>query len=219
MVKPQIEVAALFATPLLKLKIPPELSTACNVFESTEMGVDKDSRIDYGIHSKNTYIMDEPGCVDLKKFILKIATDFAQDTLMYDYDEWIFSQTWVTWKEPDQQHVPHTHPNSVISAVLFYGYGEEGTPAIEFHKNEFQGTGQSIMLREKPDKRPSPFAWKGFTVPFEPGVLLMFPSYFRHSVPRNTTKYTRKSVSMNIVPKGMLGDPNSLTELLFHKVL
>ena len=35
----------------------------------------------------------------------------------------------------------------------------------------------------------------------------------------NKTQYTRKSVSMNIVPKGGLGDPHSLTELLFHKAL
>ena len=214
-----LEIASLFATPLLKVDIPPELSTACNVFETTEMGHEKESRVDYGIHSKNTYIMDEPGCVDLKKFVLDLAKDFAQKTLMYDYEEWTFSQTWVTWKEPGQQHVPHTHPNSVISAVFFYGYGEEGTPAIEFHRNDFQGTGQSIMLKEKQDKRPSLFAWKTFTVPFEAGTLLLFPSHFRHSVPPNKTKYTRKSVSMNIVPKGVLGDPNSLTELLFQKVL
>ena len=163
--------------------------------------------------------MDEPECVDLKKFVLDLAKDFAQNTLMYDYDEWTFSQTWVTWKEPGQQHVPHTHPNSVISSVFFYGYGEEGTPAIMFHKNDSQGNGQTIMVKEKPDKRPSPFAWKSFTVPFKAGTLLMFPSYFRHSVPPNKTQYTRKSVSMNIVPKGGLGDPHSLTELLFNKVL
>ncbi len=214
-----LEIAPLFPTPLLRVDIPPKLSTACNLFDKTEMWDDKESRFDYGLHSRNTYIMDEPECVDLKKFVLDLAKDFAQNTLMYDYDEWTFSQTWVTWKEPGQQHVPHTHPNSVLSGVFFYGFGEEGTPAIEFHKNDFQGTGQSIMLREKPDKRPSPFAWKTFSVPFKPGTLLMFPSHFRHSVPKNKTKYTRKSVSMNIVPKGMLGDPNSLTELLFNKVL
>ena len=163
--------------------------------------------------------MDEPECVDLKKFVLDLAKDFAQKTLMYDYDEWTFSQTWVTWKEPGQQHVPHTHPNSVISGVFFYGYGEEKTPAITFHKHDYQGTGQSIMLREKSVKNPPQFAWKTFTMPYKPGTLLLFPSHFRHSVPINKTKYTRKSVSMNIVPKGMLGDPNSLTELLFHKVL
>ena len=213
------EIASLFPTPLLRADIPTELSTACNVFDNTELWHDKDSRTEYGLHSKNTYIMDEPECVDLKKFVLNLVKDFAQNTLMYDYDEWTFSQTWVTWKEPGQQHVPHTHPNSVISGVFFYGYGEEGTPALQFHKNDFQGTGQSIMLREIADKRPSPFAWKTFTVPFKPGTMLLFPSHFRHSVPTNETQYTRKSVSMNIVPKGVLGDPNSLTELLFNKVL
>ena len=214
-----LEIAALFPTPLLRIQIPTELSTACNVFDNTEMLHKKESRPDYGVHSKNTYIMDEPECVDLKKFVLDLAKDFAQNTLMYDYDEWTFSQTWVTWKEPGQQHVPHTHPNSVISGVFFYGYGEEGTPAIQFHKNDFVGTGQTIMLKDKSDLRPSQFAWKTFTVPFKAGVLLMFPSYFRHSVPINKTQYTRKSVSMNIVPKGVLGDPHSLTELLFNKVL
>ena len=216
---PEPEIAPLFPTPLLRIDIPPELSTACNVFDKTEMWLDKESRVEYGLHSKNTYILDEPECVDLKKFVLDIAKNFAQKTLMYDYEEWTFSQTWVTWKEPGQQHVPHTHPNSVISGVFFYGFGEEGTPAIEFHKNDFQGTGQSIMLKEKQDKRSSAFAWKTFHVPFKAGTLLMFPSHFRHSVPRNETKYTRKSVSMNIVPKGVLGDSGSLTELLFQKVL
>ena len=113
-----LDIASLFATPLLRIDIPPELSTACNVFDNTEMWKDKESRMEYGLHSKNTYIMDEPECVDLKKFVLDLAKDFAQNTLMYDYDEWTFSQTWVTWKEPGQQHVPHTHPNSVISVFF-----------------------------------------------------------------------------------------------------
>ena len=217
-----LEIATLFPTPLLRVDIPPELSTACNVFDNTQMLHEKESRGDYGVHSKNTYIMDEPECVDLKKFVLDLAKDFARNTLMYDYDEWTFSQTWVTWKEPGQQHVPHTHPNSVISAVFFYGYSEEETPAIMFHKHDFQGTGQSIMLKEvvpKKDEQVPPFAWKTFTIGFQPGLLSMFPSHFRHSVPPNQTQYTRKSVSMNIVPKGVLGDRHSLTELLFQKVL
>ena len=214
------ETAALFPTPLLRVDIPPKLSTACNAFEKAEMWLDKESRREYGLHSRNTYIMDEPECAELKKFVLDIATDFAQKTLMYDYDEWIFSQTWVSWKEPGQFHTAHTHPNSVISGVFFYGYGEEKTPAIHFHKDESQGGScQSIMLKEKRVKNGSPFSWKTFVVNFKPGMLLLFPSYFRHSVPLNQTQYTRKSVSMNIVPKGGMGDPHSLTELLFHKVL
>jgi len=48
---------------------------------------------------------------------------------------------------------------------------------------------------------------------------LIFPSHFMHAVPPNKTQYTRKSVSMNIVPKGGTGDPDSLTELRYDKVL
>ena len=32
-----LEIAPLFPTPLLRVDIPPELSTACNVFDNTQM--------------------------------------------------------------------------------------------------------------------------------------------------------------------------------------
>ena len=213
------EIATLFATPLYKCEIPPELSTACNLFDNTEMLLEKVSKDDYGVHSKNTYIMDEPECVELKKFILKTVQYFADTIMCYDYPEYVFSQTWVSWKEPGQYHTAHTHPNSLISAVFFYGYAEDDTPAIEFHKASGMITSPYIMSKKKPDMRNHPFAWERFSVPFKAGTLLIFPSNFQHSVPPNKTKYTRKSVSMNIVPKDALGDPSSLTELRYEKVL
>ena len=213
------EILSLFPTPLYANSIPPELSTACNLFDNTEMLTEKPSRGEYGLHSKNTYIMDEPECVDLKKFVLDLAKDFAQNTLMYDYDEWTFSQTWVTWKEPGQFHTAHTHPNSVISAVFFYGYAEEKTPAISFHKPSGNMNSPYVQIKKKTDMREHPFAWETFNITFKPGLLLIFPSHFTHSVPVNKTQYVRKSVSMNIVPKDAMGDPDSLTELRYNKVL
>jgi hypothetical protein len=47
----------------------------------------------------------------------------------------------------------------------------------------------------------------------------MFPSHFLHHVPINNTNYIRKGLAMNILPKGKIGDPDSLTELLFDKVM
>ena len=41
-----LEIAALFPTPLLRIQIPTELSTACNVFDNTEMLHSKSSRPD-----------------------------------------------------------------------------------------------------------------------------------------------------------------------------
>ena len=213
------EIISLFPTPLYINPIPAHLSTVCNLFDSTEMLSDKESKKEYGIHSKNTYIMDEPECAGLKKYILGEVKEFAYNTLCYDYPEYVFSQTWVTWKEPGQYHTAHTHPNSMISAVLFYGYAEDNTPAIDFTKPGGVAHQPYVQARKKPDLRDSPFAWERYSIPFTPGLLLIFPSYFMHQVPPNKTNHTRKSVSMNIVPKDAMGDPNSLTELRYDKVL
>ena len=213
------EIIALYATPLYANPIPPHLSTACNVFDNTEMLTEKPSKGEYGLHSKNTYIMDEPQCAELKKYILGEVLDFAQNTLCYDYPEYVFSQTWVSWKEPGQFHTAHTHPNSMISAVFFYGRAEEKTPALDFHKPVGAAHQPYVQARKKRDMRNYPFAWERFSINFEPGLLLIFPSHFMHSVPPNKTNYTRKSVSMNIVPKHYIGDPDSLTQLRYDKVL
>ena len=213
------EIVSLFPTPLYINDIPPHLSTACNVFDRAEMSGGKGTEMEYGTHSKNTYIMDEPECAELKKYILGEVTDFAQNTLCYDYPEYVFSQTWVSWKEPGQYHTAHTHPNSMISAVFFYGYGEKDTPALDFMKPAGAAHQPYVQARKKPDLRKSPFAWERFSIDFQPGLLLIFPSHFMHSVPPNKTQYTRKSVSMNIVPKGGTGDEHSLTELRYDKVL
>ena len=46
--------------------------------------------------------------------------------------------------------------------------------------------------------------------------LVMFPSYLRHSVPRNETKQTRVSISFNTWVKGTLGSELNLTELIME---
>ena len=163
--------------------------------------------------------MDEPECAELKKYVLGEVLDFAQNTLCYDYPEYVFSQTWVSWKEPGQFHTAHTHPNSMISAVFFYGYAEENTPAIDFMKPAGAAHQPYVQAKKRSDLRDSPFAWERFSINFQPGLLLIFPSHFMHAVPPNKTQYTRKSVSMNIVPKGKTGDEHSLTELRYDKVL
>ena len=46
--------------------------------------------------------------------------------------------------------------------------------------------------------------------------LVMFPSYLRHSVPRNETKQTSVSISFNTWVKGTLGSELNLTELIME---
>ena len=211
-------VLGLFPTPVYTSEIPPELSTTCNYFDTVDQK-EGDKVNEYGSHSKNSYIMNEPECKELSDFILGHVKEYADKILKYDYDEYSFSQTWVSFKTPGQFHTIHSHPNSLISSVFFYGYVEEETPALTFHRPAGGISASYLQPKHQADRRESEYSWETFNVSFQPGLLLIFPSYFMHSVPMNNTKYVRKSVSMNILPKGKIGDVDSLTELIFDKVV
>ena len=211
-------VLGLFPTPIYCAEIPKELSVAANFFDTLEHR-EGDHVMEYGSHSKNTYVLQEPECKDLADWIMTQVKKYADEILMYDYDEYAFSQTWVTWKSPGQYHTLHTHPNSLISACFYYGYGDENTPSITFHRPNGSITSATLSPKYKADRRPSAYSWETFQVPFTPGTICMFPSYFLHHVPINNTNYIRKGLAMNILPKGKIGDPDSLTELLFDKVM
>ena len=66
-----------------------------------------------------TYVLDEPECEDFKEYVLKEFKKYNYDVLGYNLDGWTFSQTWISHKQPGESHIPHTHPNSIISGVFF----------------------------------------------------------------------------------------------------
>ena len=113
----------------------------------------------------------------------------------------------------------HTHPNSLISGVFYYGEPAPNTPAIKFHKMSGGMNVNQLQAKTKPDKRPSKYAWENFSVNFEPGLLVIFPSYLFHSVPVNESDKIRSSVAFNVVPKSNLGQEENLTELNFNKII
>tara|TARA_Y100000114_G_C11760284_1_gene329160 strand:- start:125 stop:772 length:648 start_codon:yes stop_codon:yes gene_type:complete len=211
------QLLTLFPTPIITVEIPKELSVACNYLDSIPQK-DNGSSATYGTYSENTYVMNAPECKELGDFILKCVGDYGRNILGYDYDEYAFSQTWVSWKQPGQMHHNHTHPNSLISAVFFYGEREENTPAITFTKQFAVANCSYIQPLMVKDRKDIPTAWSSFSINYNPGLLIIFPSYLSHEVPINETKITRKSVSMNILPKGQIGDKNSLTQLIFGQV-
>ena len=96
---------------------------------------------------------------------------------------------------------------------------EEETPAITFHRPSGGISASYLQPKHQGDRREAEFSWETFNITFQPGMLLIFPSYFMHSVPVNNTNQVRKSLSMNILPKGKIGDEGSLTELIFDKVI
>jgi uncharacterized protein (TIGR02466 family) len=208
------EVLELFPTPVYATMVPVELSSVIPFLNGQDMNT-KSDEANYGRRSKNSYILNEPECKSLKKFVLDSVQDYADNTLLYDYKEYKMSQSWLSYKEPGQHHTMHTHPNSLISGVFYYGAVEVDTPAIKFHKAVVSINQGSIVPRTKVDKRGSKFAWDEFSVNFEPGLLILFPSHLHHSVPLNESKSVRCSLAFNVVPTAGFGEEASLTELVF----
>lgn len=208
------EILELFPTPVFTTALPLEFANIVPWFYKQEMLSEEIDSPNYGERSKNSYILNEPECSDLGNHILSIVPAFGK-MLGLDYGSYKFSQSWLSYKHPGQHHTVHTHPNSLISGVLYFGEPVEKTPAIKFHK-PIMGTNVSyIAPKEIADKRESKYGWKEFSIEFTPGLLLLFPSYLNHSVPINKTDTTRCSLAFNIVPTVGFGDETLLTELKF----
>jgi uncharacterized protein (TIGR02466 family) len=214
-----IEVLPLFPAPLFtNVYTGPNLNNTIKFLDESKMR-DGGMADSYGFHSDDTYILEAEECTPLRNFILDNILFFGKETLMYTYDEYALSQSWISIKQPGQLHTMHTHPNSLISGVFYYGEEDADIPAITFHK-PIIGTNVSYLSpRYQPDRRKSQYAWETFSVNYSPGLLLLFPSYILHSVPVNKSDKVRKSLAFNVMSKGKIGAEDNLTELLFHKVI
>ena len=127
------EVLELFPTPVYTTGMPAELSGIIPFLDAQAPNSGSDVA-NYGERSANSYILNEPECIEAKTFILQQVKEFADTLLLFDYDNYELSQSWVSRKQPGQHHTMHTHPNSMISGVFYYGEPSPKTPAIKFHK-------------------------------------------------------------------------------------
>ena len=215
--KKNYQMLELFPTPVYATQLPEQLSNVVPFLDAQAPNSGSDVA-NYGERSANSYILNEPECVEMKKHVLEHVKEYAENILLYEYDSYELSQSWVSRKLPGQHHTMHTHPNSLISGVFYYGPVEENSSAIKFHKMTGGFNVSYIQPKMKADKRSSKFAWTEFGVNYTPGMLLLFPSYLFHSVPINNTKNIRSSLAFNVVPKSNLGDEANLTELRFDKI-
>jgi len=207
----------LFPIPISRIIVPNKLASIIPFLDSQEMNLDnanKEGLNHFGSRSKNTYILDESECKLFKDFILKNVKKYSSEILGTHKIEYKFSQSWISYKDPGQSHIEHTHPNSYISGVFYYGGTKNSAPSIQFH-SPLHKMYYQIYVPLNMNKPSSEFNYNTFSVPYEPGTLILFPSWLPHSVPINNTSQVRKSLSFNCVPLNSLGDEEDLTELKF----
>lgn len=209
------QILDLFPTPIYTTKLPQHLSTLLPWLYEQEMLSDGIDSSNYGDRSKNSYLLNEPNAFELSNFLLSNVKNFGKQ-LGYVYEEYRFTQSWISVKYPGQHHSAHSHPNSLISGVFFFGESTHDIPAIQFHKMITGVNVPYISAHKIDDKDNYKYSQEKFSIGFEPGLVLLFPSSLYHSVPLNNTEKPRFSLAFNTLPKNKLGEEGTLTEFLYQ---
>ena len=210
---PKAQVMALFPTPLYVTNYDGDTTEIVKYFNSQEFN---SATPGYGHISKNSYIIDNPICKDLADWIKNCMRDYATNVMRYRYEDLVFTQSWLTLKTKNMVHKAHTHPNTLISPVFYYEM-QYGHPPICFSK-KVDAVGRSYIEPSlEDDYQNHIFSQEEYYYSPQQNDLIIFPSYFSHGVPPNTVENPRKSLGVNALPKGKIGDEETISGLIYSR--
>jgi|14_taG_2_1085336.scaffolds.fasta_scaffold07681_6 uncharacterized protein (TIGR02466 family) len=143
---------------------------------------------------------------ELKTSIESLFTDFAYNTLTVKRTcDFKIMGSWSTMTPPGGMSNRHSHCNSFWSGCLYFA---DYTNPILFHKPILN----QIVLDQDVDRITPEHSNE---VIFEPSKrsLLLFPSHLGHQVSLNRTNKNRYSLAFNILPNGIFGMHDSITNI------
>ncbi len=111
--------------------------------------------------------------------------------------ELAITQSWLTRTRRGESHHIHTHPNSVVSGVLYINLGPGD--GITFYRNE------DHQWYELPRKEETYFSTHSYFFPTGVGDLILFPSHVKHGTHALEHDVERISLSFNTFFSGQLG--------------
>ena len=160
------------------------------------------------INTKDNYILNRKEFKNIKKFLDKHCKDYLETIISPKNNiELYVTQSWLNYTEKNQYHHQHSHPNSVVSGVLYFDCDKE--------KDQIKFTNPVGYQQIKPEVKNFNI-WNSETWWFalETGQLVMFPSSTIHQVDTKKGNNTRVSLAFNTFYKGTIGSNNNLTELI-----
>ena len=146
----------------------------------------------------------------LKQFCEQQLKRYVKEIISPKYDvELYITQAWLNITKPGEAHHIHAHPNSIISGVFYIETEEDDKITFVDPCNQIK----NLLSIEKEDFT----IWNSDTwfFPANAGELVLFPSWLNHKVQPNEKATTdRISLSFNTFAKGVLGNQDSLCELI-----
>jgi uncharacterized protein (TIGR02466 family) len=121
------------------------------------------------------------------------ATNGVLRFLQIEYEQFAITGCWANVGPQGAWHKGHTHPNNYLSGV-YYVKTPPGGDGIVFHDPRPQVNVISPRVATRTDANS-----QSARVPVQEGRLVVFPSWFGHSVPPNDSEGERISVAFNIM--------------------
>ena len=85
--KKNYQMLELFPTPVYATQLPEQLSSVIPFLDAQPPNSGSDEA-NYGERSANSYILDEPECIEMKKHVLEHVKEYAENILLYEYDSY-----------------------------------------------------------------------------------------------------------------------------------
>ena len=203
-------ISGIFADPVVQRTFRDPTKSEQNKYE--ELFVCDCSDNTGNLRSVDSYVFrNNPELNEIHDFCVNSINEMAREVYKPTSDlNFYITQSWLNITNTGGWHHEHSHPNSLLSGVFCFSTVEDDR--IHFHDESMHNR----FLQQFPTEDYQSFNSSMFWFNVNNQELVMFPSYLRHSGPRNETKQTRVSISFNTWVKGTLGSELNLTELIME---
>ncbi|MBT8147277.1 MAG: 2OG-Fe(II) oxygenase family protein [Gammaproteobacteria bacterium] len=199
------EMMNLFAIPVFKSSIGREFNEAELQFFRDELKDAVPALNNYSSRNKN--VLASEAMMHIKSIIQDNLDHYFKS--VYNTSNKVqlkITQSWLSATQKGQSHHTHSHPNSVVSGVLYINLAPQD--GINFYRNE------DLLWYELIPQEQNYYNAHRYFIETKVGDLVLFPSSVKHGVKEVTEDIDRISLAFNTFFEGELGKEsfsNSLT--------
>lgn len=161
--------------------------------------------------SKNQFILDNPDFKDIRRVCELHLQEYTTQVCGLD-NEFYITNSWLSRNEPNIDHPPHAHINSIFSGCLYLKSSQNSE--LSFGSLDQLSKTWPLAFNRKRINIYNATSW---SVPVDTGAIVIWPSNVFHSSNPNPLKDTRVVMCFNTFIRGDLTDPTKYVTNLVLK--
>lgn len=190
------EMMNLFATPVYRGKLERAFTDKELAFFKQELGTPVPAIGNFA--SNNKSVLTAAPMQSIREALQENLDNFFK--IVFDTSNEVslqITQSWLTLSRRGESHHPHTHPNSIVSGVLYINLAPED--GINFFRDD------DYIWYELMRKNDNYYNASNYMINAAIGDIILFPSNVKHGVRQVRENIERVSLSFNSFFSGNMG--------------